>query len=77
MRSKKLPTSTQQAYSIKTAVSALYLVRSLIYLNRKNCDLFIDAGGMQRIIDLNLEPSYPMKIRKVAGQVISEKLSKN
>ena len=44
-------------------------MRSLIYLNRKNCDLFIDAGGMQKIIDFNLESSYPMKIRKVAGQV--------
>jgi len=69
--SGKLPTSTQQTYSTKTAVSALYLVRSLIYLNRKNCDLFIDAGGMQKIIDFNLESSYPMKIRKVAGQVLT------
>merc|ERR1712227_230945 len=69
--SGKLPSNAQAVYSTKTCVSSLYLIRSLIYLNKKNCDLFIDGGGMQKIIDLNSEPSYPMKIRKVAGQVLT------
>ena len=68
----QLPSNPEAVYSTKTCVSALYLIRSLIYLNKKNCDLFIDGGGMQKIIDQNSEPSYPMKIRKVAGQVSLE-----
>jgi len=49
----------------------LYLIRILIYLNKKNCDLIIDNDGMQKIILINKEPSYPMKLRKAAGQVSS------
>ena len=47
----------------------MYLIRILIYLNKKNCDLIIDNDGMQKIILINKEPSYPMKLRKAAGQV--------
>ena len=37
----------------KTCVSTLYLIRILIYLNKKNCDLIIDNDGMQKIILIN------------------------
>ena len=65
----QLPSNPQVAFSTKTCVSTLYLIRILIYLNKKNCDLIIDNDGMQKIILINKEPSYPMKLRKAAGQV--------
>lgn len=67
----KLPSNPQVAFSTKTCVSTLYLIRILIYLNKKNCDLIIDNDGMQKIILINKEPSYPMKLRKAAGQVLT------